>query len=225
MTETRARNRKGQRIGAKGDRMRQSLMDATAHLLATQPIWSIKVSDIAGACGARPPGFYAYFDSVEEVILTLAEQANAARPDMAGLINADWTSENGFECARKLAEMSVEHWLAYRPVLQVVRMRADEGDPDFLPVRVAGMRPLVRALRNRMEAAQALGLLKADFDPRLGAYTVADLIDSWGQHWSLTVQSGIPEERILDTLATLLFELIRSLRLFPDLESATGASR
>ena len=82
MTATPVRNKKGQRIGAKGDRMRQSLMDATAHLLASQPIWLIKVSDIASACGARAPGFYAYFDSVEEVILTLAEQANAARPDL-----------------------------------------------------------------------------------------------------------------------------------------------
>jgi AcrR family transcriptional regulator len=199
--------------------MRQSLMDATAHLLATQPIWSIKVSDIAAACGAKPPGFYAYFDSVEEVILTLAEQANAARPDMAGLLDKDWTRQDGFECARKLAEMSVQHWLAYRPVLQVVRMRADEGDPDFLPVRVAGMRPLVRSLRARMEAAQARGALTADFEPRLGAYTVADLIESWGQHWSLTVKSGIPEDRILDTLATLLFEMICSLSLFPDLDA------
>ena len=224
MTATPVRNKKGQRIGAKGDRMRQSLMDATAHLLASQPIWLIKVSDIASACGARAPGFYAYFDSVEEVILTLAEQANAARPDMAGLINEEWTRSNGFERARKLAEMSVEHWLAYRPVLQVVRMRADEGDPEFLPVRVAGMRPMVRALRSRMEAAQTRGVLNADFEPRLGAYTVADLIDSWGQHWSLTVKSGIPEDRILDTLATLLFELIRSLRLFPDLDAGPPAA-
>ena len=67
-------------------------------------------------------------------------------------------------------------------------------------------------------------MLNADFEPRLGAYTVADLIDSWGQHWSLTVKSGIPEDRILDTLATLLFELIRSLRLFPDLDAGPPAA-
>ena len=211
-----ATNRKGQRLGAKGDRMRQSLMDATARLLATKPPWSIKVADIAAACGVRAPNFYAYFDSVAEVILALAEQATSDRPDLESVINAEWTSVNAYARARRLAELSVEYWEKHRPVLRVVDMLADDGDPEFLDARIRRTRPVVRAFRARIVAAQQAGRLSASIDPRLCGYAMASQIERWGYYWKLTLSSGISRDQILDTLATLFLSLVAGLNIYPD---------
>ncbi len=216
-----ARNRKGQRLGAKGDRMRQALMDATAHLLATQAPWTIKVADIAAACNVRAPNFYAYFDSVEEVILALAEQADEARPDLVSVIREEWTSETGFAHARRLTELSVGYWESFRPVLRVVDILAEDGDPAFLEARIRRVRPVARAFRERILAAQAAGRLSPEVSPRLCGYSLASQIERWGYHWNLTLSSGIERGQILDTLATLFLSLVAGLRIFPDLDPDT----
>jgi AcrR family transcriptional regulator len=211
-------NRKGQRLGAKGDRMRVALMAATLQLLATERLWAIKVSDIAAACGVRSPNFYAYFDSVEEVILALVEQANQEQPDIAALIEQPWTDENAHALTREAIQLAIEHWEKYRPVLKVLTMLADDGQEAFVRMRIAYLRPTVRAYTVLVQEAQAAGRLGREINARLAAYNLAMRLQMAGTTWNLTMLSGAPEDQLLDTLAALHVALLRGMRLYPDLQ-------
>jgi AcrR family transcriptional regulator len=212
-------NRKGQRLGAKGDRMRLALMNATLQLLATERLWALKVSDIAAACGVRSPNFYAYFDSVEEVILALVDQAAQEQPDIASLIEQPWTPENARSLTRQAMLLAIEHWEKYRPVLKVLTMLADDGEEAFVRMRIAYFRPTVRAYGRLLEEAQADGRLRRDINTRLAAYSLAMRFQQAGASWNLTKLSGASEEELLDTMVTLHVAQIGGLRLYPGLES------
>lgn len=223
MTGWRNQNRKGQRLGAKGDRMRNALMEATAELLATRRPWAIKVSDIAAACNIRGPTFYAYFDSVEAVILALAEQALSDQPDIASLLGEDWSDGKGTAYARRIAELSIQFWQRHRPVLKVVTMLADDGDPAFREANMARLDSVYQVFRARIEAAKAAGLLEPDFNDFLGAYALANQVDRWGYHYTRSRRAGLSHEEIVGTMSRMLEGLMRGLHLMPLPEGKTPA--
>ncbi|MFZ4603972.1 MAG: TetR/AcrR family transcriptional regulator [Caulobacterales bacterium] len=210
----RTRNRRGQKLGAKGDRTRMALMEAALELLSSRPIWEIKISDIAGMANVRGPNFYAYFDSVDDLLLALSEQATEDLPDMASLIDSGWEVLGGEACALRLAELSIDYWEKHRPVLRIVNMLADDGETRFLRARIARLAPTYRAFRRRIEAAKAAGRLAVGVDPRLAAYSLAVYLEQWGHHYHLT-RREYERDQIVSTLGALLFSWLSGLDLFP----------
>lgn len=212
--ETLTRNRKGQKLGSKGDRTRLALMNATLELLGSHHLWEIKISDIATRANVRGPNFYAYFNSVEDVILALSERATEDLPDMARLIRQDWEILGGRECTRRIASLSIDYWERHRPVLRLVSMLADEGQPQFLRARLARLGPTYQAFRSRIEAAQAAGRMGPELAPRLAAYSLAVQLEQWGYNYHLA-RLEYSRAEIVETLSGLLFGWLSGLQLFP----------
>ena len=79
-------NKLGHRIGARGGRTRQAILDATRNLLNARHYGDIRVSDLASAAGVSPSNFYTYFKTVEEPVLALCESALNFCCDRVGAI-------------------------------------------------------------------------------------------------------------------------------------------
>ena len=62
-------NQIGQKIGAKGERTRQRLIDVTVELLETHGMRDLTVAEIARVAETSSATFYVYFDNVQAVVL------------------------------------------------------------------------------------------------------------------------------------------------------------
>ena len=73
-----------QQLGAKGQRTRQKIMEATAELLRQRAFGDIKITEIARTAGVTQSNFYTYFRGVEEVVLAFAQSTYEAGARLAG---------------------------------------------------------------------------------------------------------------------------------------------
>nr|WP_260582911.1 TetR/AcrR family transcriptional regulator [Sphingopyxis sp. PET50] len=66
----------GRKLGAKGQRTRQQLIEATVALLETHGLRDVSVVDVARAAQTSPATFYVYFKGVPEAVLAALEHAS-----------------------------------------------------------------------------------------------------------------------------------------------------
>ena len=88
-TQDRRVNQNGQRIGAKGQRTRQRLIDVTVDLLRTHGLRDLTVAEVARVAETSPATFYVYFDGVPEVVLSALENSSQTSPRLLELVDED----------------------------------------------------------------------------------------------------------------------------------------
>ena len=93
-------NKLGHKIGARGGRTRQAILDATRRLLNARHYGEIRVADLASEAGVSPSNFYTYFKTVEEPVLALCEVAATDFQGLATYFQADWPGDKAFTIAR-----------------------------------------------------------------------------------------------------------------------------
>ena len=86
--QRRARGRRSTPAGPDGPQLRETILTATADLLATTPFGELSVQDILTAAGISRGSFYFYFDSKHDVLAELVGRAvtgghGAAEPWLA----------------------------------------------------------------------------------------------------------------------------------------------
>ena len=200
------KNKLGHRIGARGERTRTAILEATRRLLNERHYGEIRVADLAAAAGVSPSNFYTYFKTVEEPVLALCE---AAADDFQGLANhfqADWPGDRAFAIARAFILDVMAIWRAQGQVLRVEHMLADNGDAAFVESRVRRLRRLHLAIERRVAQAHAAGLHPKDYNPRLASYQIASIAESTAASFDLLRRADTPEA-ILDTAAIIIVKL------------------
>ena len=203
MAET---NKLGHRIGTRGGKTRQAILDATRGLLETRHYGEIRVADVAAAASVSPSNFYTYFKTVEEPILALAEEAAQDFSRLAAHLSSDWSGERAFEAARGLVLDMLELWREHGAALRVEHLLADRGEPAFAESRVRRLRRLHLAVERRMAQAQAGGLLPEGLSPRLASYELVSLMESVAAGFTLLRRADTPEA-IVDTTAHIVAKL------------------
>lgn len=149
----RPRNQNGQKMGAKGSRTRQKLIDATIALLETVGLRDVTVFEVAKLAGTSPATFYVYFDGVPEVVLAALETAEQVTPAMLAILDRDFSGDAGFALAREFVESYVAQWQKHRTVFRVRNMAGEEGDTRFLAERQKRALPLIDALESKIALA------------------------------------------------------------------------
>ena len=147
------RDQGGRPLGPRALQTRQRILDATVELLREKSMRDLRVIDIARRIKSSPATFYQYFKDVEDVVLFLAAEASGHTPEMVELIEGDWTGEAGYERARKLITLAINHWEAFEPILRVRNNCSDEGDERFYQVRYDAMMPMVVAFIEQIQKA------------------------------------------------------------------------
>lgn len=199
-------NKLGHRIGARGGRTRQAIIDATRRLLNERHYGEIRVADLASEAGVSPSNFYTYFKTVEEPVLALCEAAADDFQDLALHFQADWPGDRAFIVARDFVLDVMAIWRDHGQVLRVEHMLADNGDPAFIESRVKRLRRLHLAIERRVAQAHAGGLHPRDYNPRLASYQIASIAESTAASFEL-LRRADTSEAILDTAAIIIVKL------------------
>lgn len=170
-------NQNGQRIGAKGQRTRQKLIDVTVELLETHGLRDLTVAEVARVAQTSPATFYVYFDGVPDVVLAALEAADQTSPEMLELLGEEWLSEKGFGQACAFVNLYCDIWQQNSTIFRVRNLAAEEGDLRFIEARRNAVRSLLARLTARVEAAQAAGRIAKSLNASANAAAILILLE------------------------------------------------
>ena len=170
-------NQHGQRIGAKGQRTRQLLINVTIELLERHGLRDLTVFEVARIANTSPATFYVYFNGVPEVVLEALRTARQTSPRMLELIEEEWIGEAGLAKAREFVSLYCELWAQNRIVFRVRNLAAEEGDARFLAARRDATRDLIFKLAARIEVARGAGRVASAIDGPAQAAAILILLE------------------------------------------------
>lgn len=182
-------NHYGQKIGSKGERTRQALIDATVEMLRSQSIREVSVVDVARAANTSPATFYVYFRGVAEVVLAALENASQTSPELEALIGRDWLEPGAAEAAARFVDAYIDLWNANGTIFRVRNLAAEEGDTRFYAARMRVAGPMMSAISEAVARTQAAGRLPRHLSPRACAGTILMMLERLAAVGPLTGKS------------------------------------
>lgn len=172
-----ALNQNGQKIGAKGRRTRQLLIDTTVRLLETHGLRDLSVVDVAREADTSPATFYVYFRGVPEVVLAALEGTELTSPELEALASENWLEHGCTGSAEKFVDLYARLWNAHRTIFRVRNLAAEEGDERFLASRNAHAQPMLSALSRQIKRAQEAGRVPDHLTPMASAAAVLIMLE------------------------------------------------
>lgn len=170
-------NHHGQKIGSKGERTRQVLIETTVELLESHGLRDVSVADVARAAQTSPATFYVYFRGVPEVVLAALESASQTSPEIEAFFGKDWLGPGGAMLAREFVDTYCALWNRYRTIFRVRNMAAEEGDQRFYRARMEAAIPIMGLLTEQVAQAQSAGLVPVALMPRSCAGTILMMLE------------------------------------------------
>jgi AcrR family transcriptional regulator len=201
-------NKLGHRIGARGGKTRDAILEATRRLLERRHLGELRVADLAAEAGVSPSNFYTYFKTVEEPVLALCEAAAVDFQPLSRHLEGDWSADQAFMAARAYVVDVLSIWRDHGPVLRIEHMLADKGEAGFVESRIRRLRRVHLSLERRIAVAHATGYHAPGLDPRLTSYEVANLVESVAAGFDLMRRGETPPEAIIDTTAHIVVKLV-----------------
>ncbi|WP_298692772.1 TetR/AcrR family transcriptional regulator [uncultured Sphingomonas sp.] len=147
-------NKQGQALGRKGAESRARLIEATRGLIAETPAEKLTASAVARAAGLASQTFYLYFADVDEVLLSLANEAAGDMAEIVAELDLPWEAVTIDAHAQRFIAAFYRYWDKHRAILNVRNFRAEIGQPPFVRARDDAAMPVVRGLATRIGAAQ-----------------------------------------------------------------------
>ena len=152
-------NQIGQKIGAKGERTRQRLIDITVGLLETRGMRDLTVAEIARVAETSPATFYVYFDSVQAVVLGALERAPHSNDELVALIERPW--DRGVADALAFVTLYTDLWNRHGTIFRVRNMAAEEGDERFLAARGGASVPMLKAIWQSLDLPRSVAMMQS----------------------------------------------------------------
>jgi TetR/AcrR family transcriptional regulator, fatty acid metabolism regulator protein len=158
---------------------RRLLLAAAVRVFARKGYHASRVGDIAEEAGVAYGLLYHYFQSKEEVLLTVFRET--WRELIATIKSVEEAGDPPREQLRKVAEILLRSWrrdpeLVRVLVLEVTRSPHLPGEMDEIAASFAAIQEIV-------ERGQADGSIRADLDARLASYifygAVEELLTGW----------------------------------------------
>ncbi|MDJ0850469.1 MAG: TetR family transcriptional regulator [Myxococcota bacterium] len=207
-TEPKAVDQSGRALGPRALHTRQRLLDATVALLAERSVRDVSVVEIARKADTSPATFYQYFKDVGDATLVLADQAAEEMPAVLELIDGPWRGQKGLDTARAIVRAFVDHWDAYRAVLLVRNLWADEGDRRFMKVRRRALSPVIEHLAKLIETNQAQGRIAKEVHPAAAAAAMASILERLSAYHREIEYFGAGREELIESCARILFQTV-----------------
>ncbi|MHC4164378.1 MAG: TetR family transcriptional regulator [Planctomycetota bacterium] len=212
--EKAAVDQNGRPLGPRALNTRRRLLDATVELLDSSSVRDISVVEIARRAGTSPATFYQYFKDVSEATLRLAEEAAAEVPAVVELIGGSWRGQKGMETSRAIADAFVRHWDAYRAVLLVRNLAADEGERRFRKVRRQALHPFLEALARQIQECQPEACKAGDVHPYAAGAALAAILERLAAYHKDLEPLGVTRDDLVENCARIMFQTVTG-RLAP----------
>ena len=212
--EKAAVDQSGRPLGPRALGTRRRLLDATVTLLDSSSVRDISVVEIARQAGTSPATFYQYFKDVGEATLRLAEEAAGEVPAVVELIDGSWRGQKGMETSRSITDAFIRHWDAYRAVLLVRNLAADEGEKSFQKVRRRALRPVLDSLARKIEESQPAAVAAGDVHAYAAAAALAALLERLAAYHKELEPIGVTREDLVENCARIMYQTVTG-RLAP----------
>jgi AcrR family transcriptional regulator len=213
-SEKSAVDQSGRPLGPRALNTRRRLLDATVELLDSSSVRDISVVEIARRAGTSPATFYQYFKDVGEATLRLAEEAAGEVPAVVELIDGSWRGQKGMDTSRSITDAFIRHWDAYRAVLLVRNLAADEGERSFQKVRRRALRPVLDSLARKIEESQPDAVTSGDVHPYAAAAALAALLERLAAYHKELEPIGVTREALVENCARIMYQTVTG-RLAP----------
>ncbi|MHC4137549.1 MAG: TetR family transcriptional regulator [Planctomycetota bacterium] len=203
--EKAAVDQNGRPLGPRALHTRRRLLDTTVALLDSSSVRDISVVEITRRAGTSPATFYQYFKDVSEATLCLAEEAANDVPAVIELIGGSWRGQKGMETSRAIADAFVHHWDAYRAVLLVRNLAADEGERRFQKVRRRALAPLLEALAKKIEECQPAACEAGDVHPYAAGAALAAILERLAAYHKELEPLGVTRDDLVENCARIMY--------------------
>jgi AcrR family transcriptional regulator len=193
--------------GRRGLATRQKLLACTSEMLRTRSYRDLKVVEIARGAGTSPATFYQYFPDVESAILVLADEMVASSSTRFADLVADnsWKGKAGFAAAEALAQAMLAFWEEHLPIMRVVDLATDEGDPRFTNIRTKLLNDLNNALALAAREQRKAGRGMDDVDPNAVAGVLVAMLAHVSAHRLGFEFWGVRSEELRAVMARIIF--------------------
>ncbi len=204
-------NQIGQRIGAKGERTRQKLIDVTVSLLESHGMRDLTVAEVARVAETSPATFYVYFDSVQAVVLGALERAPHSNQALLDLMCAPWNISDAPARAIGFVRLYTDLWNRHGTIFRVRNMAAEEGDQRFLAARSAAALPMLESICQTIEQGQAAGRIPLAIHAASAAGVMLSMLErlsSVGPKQPYGPTHGITYDRMREAAAHTLVQFL-----------------
>jgi TetR/AcrR family transcriptional regulator, fatty acid metabolism regulator protein len=161
----------------------QQIIEAAIRVFARKGYYNSRVSDIARAAGIAAGTIYLYFDTKQEILITLF------RDKMAAFVAAAWRAiaeeRDAIAKVRRLVYLHFEILERQPELAEVVQVELRQGQKFFrgpATQEIAGYFALIASI---LEEGVATGLFRADLPVKLAAKMLFGAMDQMATSWVL----------------------------------------
>lgn len=161
----------------------QQIIEAAIRVFARKGYYNSRVSDIARAAGIAAGTIYLYFDTKQEILITLF------REKMAAFVAAAWRAiaeeHDAIAKVRRLVYLHFEILEQQPELAEVVQVELRQGQKFFrgpATQEIAGYFAIIASI---LEEGIATGLFRADLPVKLAAKMLFGAMDQMATSWVL----------------------------------------
>jgi TetR/AcrR family transcriptional regulator, fatty acid metabolism regulator protein len=161
----------------------QQIIEAAIRVFARKGYYNSRVSDIARAAGIAAGTIYLYFDTKQEILISLF------RDKMAAFVAAAWRAiaeeRDAITKVRRLVYLHFEILERQPDLAEVVQVELRQGQKFFrgpATQEIAGYFALIASI---LEEGVATGLFRADLPVKLAAKMLFGAMDQMATSWVL----------------------------------------
>lgn len=193
------------------DTRREQLLHAATWVFARQGYRNAAITDIVRRAGVARGTFYLYFDSKEQVFLSIVEAFHSRVKGAFEALDlaANAARQNG---PQAMLRASVRQWLEFfgthRDATRVILREASSIDPRFEQGFADLRQAAVTRFAARFRSLQQLGLVRQSIDPELAAHLQLGMFDELLNAFVLRDQA-VDVDALADALADFEWNGIR----------------
>ena len=175
----------------------QQIIDAAVRVFARKGYWNSRVSDIARAAGIAAGTIYLYFETKEDILITVF------RDKMAQFVSALWRAIAGEpDAVAKLRRLVTMHFeiLEREPELaEVVQVELRQGQKFFRGPATQEIAAYFALIASVLEEGVASGQFRSDLPVKVATKMLFGAMDQMATSWVL----GKRGYRLVDTAPTV----------------------
>lgn len=162
---------------------RARIISAAVDVFADKGFHAARVSDIARGAGVADGTIYLYFDSKDQLLLSIFEETMDMLRD--GLVEALAGIEDPLEQVRAFARYHFGQVRDHRAVAEVLQVELRTSSKFMRDYKPSKLWEYLKVFRGIIEAGQASGSVREDVDPFTLMWAFFGSLDELGVQWAL----------------------------------------
>jgi AcrR family transcriptional regulator len=191
----------------------ESLLAAAREVFELEGYDRASISSIVEAAGVARGTFYIYFESKEDIFLTVAQIVEDEIKSMQFPI--DVSDLIGVERAARIIRTSTERFLKFyreRVGFMAVLEQVASQTPEFTSLRLRMRRASAERAIILINGLKAEGLVSTSLDARYAAVALTGMVDRFAYVW-LVLGEDFELDRAVETLTRLWFQASTGLEI------------